>query len=168
MTCEKARAALDELVFGELDSEAEIELQLHLSACAECGAEERRRIALRDAVRGTRVAPDAALRERIRAALASPAAAPRPAWFARPVPAWAALALAVLAAVAVGAGLRGAAARTPAREETLPASRLTPLPRGSERFFTTAAWFVMPSGTDSAGERFRPPARGTPGRTDSL
>ncbi len=98
-SCDSAREALAELVFGELDDESAPRLDEHLHGCAACRAHERELLALRESVHGAAAPPGVALRERVRAAVERSRPAPIPLW-RRPVPAWGAVA-ATAACVAI-------------------------------------------------------------------
>jgi anti-sigma factor RsiW len=129
-TCEELKAALVELVFGEPDPGTGLDLNRHLAECAACREEERRLLALHDAVAGPEPRPSEALRERIRASLPAPRAG-RLAALWRPLPACAAVAVClagILLVLVVPRGDRpatGSADGGP-RAQRLPASAVAP------------------------------------------
>src|SRR5262245_31631224 len=102
-TCADRRGDLADLVFGELDDRAEIELNEHLLTCAACREEERSLLALRSSAAADRppLAPD--LRARIRSALEAHSPPLRLGVLGRPVPGYVALAAGLLGALLVAA-----------------------------------------------------------------
>jgi anti-sigma factor RsiW len=148
-TCEESKAALVELVFGEMDHESEMHLNRHLAACIACRAEEQRLLGLRDAVAGGEVTPPEALRARIHELLPARRTARRFAFLQRPVPAFAALAAClagVLLVLALPRGHRpgGAPEGTGMRARRVPISAVVPAfePAGS---FDTGLMVTAPS-----------------------
>ena len=108
-SCEAMRTALVELVFGELDDAAAMEVHHHLESCAPCRDEEHRLLGLREGLRPAVAPLDPALRARLRGALENlPAPRPRAPWM-RPVPAYAAVAACALVASLVATVPRDAA-----------------------------------------------------------
>src|SRR5262245_13757859 len=103
MTCVDAERALAVLVFEDLDDETGARLHGHLLDCPRCRTEERRLLALRDAVRGETPPPDPELRARARAALPPRRAAGIGGLLGRPVPAYVAAAALLLGALLVAA-----------------------------------------------------------------
>jgi anti-sigma factor RsiW len=123
-TCEETKAALVDLVFGELEDEKEIRVHEHLRSCPSCRSEERRLIELRDGVRGRDTVVRAELRERVRAAL--PRRRSRVIRIlGRPVPAYVAVATALAGALLVAAFVRqGSPVAAPVRESAPPAATM--------------------------------------------
>lgn len=99
MTCDVSRERAHAWLDGELSVEASLEAERHARECPSCGAEYRRALALRSALRegGLVAVPPASLEARVRASLA---AERRPRW-RRGVPEWAAMA----ASLVLGAAL---------------------------------------------------------------
>ncbi len=152
MNCEEVKPALIDLVFGDLDADAGISLDLHLAACADCREEERRLLALRQLAAGTQAAPSRALRERIRAALPRRRGVRIRSLLGRPIPAYAAIAAAAAGAIVALLGSQVQLPESPRfAPPSAPASRTPPADERVDRYFTAAGCYA--TGVDP-GPRF--------------
>jgi anti-sigma factor RsiW len=100
MSCGVPRERLHAWLDGELSVEAALEAESHARTCAECAAEFRSAVALRQAIRGASLAaaPPETLEARVRARLGREGRPSGP----RGVPAWAVLAAALVLGAAFG------------------------------------------------------------------
>jgi len=120
-TCDEAKTALVDLVFGELEDEVEIRLHHHLRSCPSCRFEEQRLIDLRDGLGGRNLEPSVELRERIRAALPRRRARRAGLILSRPIPAYMAVATGLIGALLVAALSRsGGSVVAPVRDAPRP------------------------------------------------
>ncbi len=106
MNCAETQRLLDGYLDDELDLRSALEVEEHLAACAQCGAEERGRRELRERVRAnlTRHALPEALEQKLRDgfhAAQAPVGGVRPE--ARPARRWRSVAVALLPAAAAAA-----------------------------------------------------------------
>jgi anti-sigma factor RsiW len=135
-------------VDGELSVEAALEAERHARTCAECAADYRSAVALREAIRGAGllIPPPGSLEERLRAGLeAEDRRKPL-----RGVPGWAAMAAALVLGVGLGASLAplGEAIRLHGLDERLVAAYLKTLSEGlrtqvaSADQHTVKPWFA--------------------------
>jgi anti-sigma factor RsiW len=124
--CDEMKAALVELVFGELDAEIGMRLDQHLASCPECREEERRLLGLRDEVRGAPERPDAELRACVRAALPRERSPGAVAILRRPVPAYVAIAACLFGALLVLVLLREGRPRAVPAENAARPARVVP------------------------------------------
>jgi anti-sigma factor RsiW len=161
-------------VDGELSVEASLDSERHARTCAECAADYRRAVALREAIRGAKLVsvPPGSLEARVRANLARNGRPPR-----RAIPTWAAAAAALVLGAVLGvllAPLREAT-RSRSLDETLVAAHAQSLSAGpltqvvSSDQHTVKPWFAWrldfsPKVVDLSAEGF--PLAG--GRLDLL
>ncbi len=175
MSCGVPRERVHAWLDGELSVEASLEAERHARTCAECAAEYRRAVALRQAIRGASLAavPPVDLESRLRARLGREGRRSRP----RGVPAWAAVAAALVLGTALGtllAPLREAI-RTRGLDESLVDAHVRALAAGaltevaSSEQHTVKPWFAgkvnfSPKVKDLAADGF--PLKG--GRVDRV
>jgi anti-sigma factor RsiW len=175
MSCGVPRERLHAWLDGELSVEAAFEAESHARTCAECAAEYRSAVALRQAIRGASLtaAPPETLEARVRARLGREGRPARP----RGVPAWAAVAAALVLGAAFGtllAPLREAI-RTRGLDESLVDAHVRALAAGpltevaSSEQHTVKPWFAgrvdfSPKVKDLAADGF--PLKG--GRVDRV
>ncbi len=142
--CDEVEAALIELVFGEPATDAEMILHRHLAECAACRDQERRLLALRDAIRDEGAEPSAELRARVRAAVPRRPPSGPLGVLTRPIPAYAAAAACLLGVLAAWLLLPG---RRPG-----PAP-IEKAPRVTDAALATRALPFMPAGSYDTGVR---------------
>ena len=140
-TCADRRHELADLVFGELDDRAEIDLNEHLLACAACRDEEQRLLALQKAARDSGATPAPELRTRVRAALERERTRHGIGLLQRPVPGYVALAAGVLGALLVAAlpARNAAQVESGAEQSTVARSQPGALLQGNALPFMIAA-----------------------------
>jgi anti-sigma factor RsiW len=144
MTCDEARNRIDDYVDGELDEAAFQEMELHLSGCAECRAEERslRALLAHAAALPREMAPGRDLWAGIEARLDQA----RPAWRRPGWAGWGAgLAAAAGVALALSAALHGPgpAGRSATGPSLVPAASSPNPVAAAEREYARAAADLM-------------------------